>query len=234
MAKLPILMYHNVSETESNGLTISVTKLEEQFKFLAERNFQSYHFSELDNYAELPSKKNVVITFDDGFVSQLEFAVPLLKMYGLKATFFIPLKYLGKNDAWHTKSLPIMTAEILKTLDRSVIELAYHSYHHKKYNELEISEIAEDTLLSFETVEKNELGFSSALAYPYGKFPKEKFAKQKFINHLKDEGFEFRLRIGNRVNEFPFKNPFEIQRIDVKGEYSFSKFKRKLRWGKLI
>ncbi|GEQ85839.1 polysaccharide deacetylase [Patiriisocius marinistellae] len=234
MAKLPILMYHNIAETESNGLTISATKIEEQFKYLANKNFRSYHFSELNDYSKLPGKRNVVITFDDGFLSQLEFAVPLLKKYNLKATFFIPLAYLGKNDAWHTKSLPIMTSEILKTLDRSVIELAYHSYHHKKYHELNISEIKEDTRLSIETVSKNELSFSPAIAYPYGKFPKAKFLKQKFVNHLEQKGFKYGLRIGNRLNKFPFKNKFEIQRIDIKGEYSFKKFKQKLRWGKFF
>jgi hypothetical protein len=40
-------------------------------------------------------------------------------------------------------------------------------------------------------------------------------------------------RIGNRVNRFPFKNKFEIQRIDIKGQDSLTTFKWKLRLGKL-
>ena len=40
-------------------------------------------------------------------------------------------------------------------------------------------------------------------------------------------------RIGNRVNKFPFKNKYEIQRIDIKGQDSLLKFKLKLRFGKL-
>jgi hypothetical protein len=41
------------------------------------------------------------------------------------------------------------------------------------------------------------------------------------------------LRIGNQINKFPFKNPYEIMRIDIKGEDSLLKFKLKLRFGKL-
>ena len=173
MAKLPILMYHKISASESEGLTISASKLEEQFQYLSKAGFRSYHLSELMDLKRLPSKKSVVITFDDGYVSQLEFAVPLLEKYHLKATFFIPLKYLGQTDAWNTPSYPLMTADQLKSLNPTRIE-------------------------------------------------------------LKEQQFTYGLRIGNRVNHFPFKNPFEINRIDVKGEYSLKKFQRKLKFGKLF
>ena len=234
MAKLPILMYHKISASESEGLTISASKLEEQFQYLSKAGFRSYNLSELMDLKRLPSKKSVVITFDDGYVSQLEFAVPLLEKYHLKATFFIPLKYLGQTDAWNTPSYPLMTADQLKSLNPTRIELGYHSFAHQKYNELSLSEIAEDTRQAFETASKNELSLTSTLAYPYGKFPRKNPEKEQFFNHLKEQQFTYGLRIGNRVNHFPFKNPFEINRIDVKGEYSLKKFQRKLKFGKLF
>jgi peptidoglycan/xylan/chitin deacetylase (PgdA/CDA1 family) len=227
-------MYHKVSASDSEGLTISTTRLEEQFQSLSENEYRSYHLSELMDLKKLPSKKSVVITFDDGYVSQLEFAVPLLEKYHLKATFFIPLKYLGQTDAWNEPSVPLMTAKQLKSLNPTSIELGYHSYAHQKYNELSLSEIAEDTRKAFEAASKNELSLTSTLAYPYGKFPRKNPEKEQFFNHLKESSFTFGLRIGNRVNRFPFKNPFEINRIDVKGEYSLKKFQRKLRFGKLF
>lgn len=234
MSKLPILMYHKVSASESEGLTISASKLEEQFKFLSEEGFRSYHLSELMDLAKLPSKKSVVITFDDGYVSQLEYTVPLLEKYMLKATFFIPLKYLGATDAWNDPSVPLMTTEQLKSLNPTVVELGYHSFAHQKYSEMTLSEIEEDTKLAFAEASKNELPLTATLAYPYGKFPRKNPEKEAFFNHLKENNFKYGLRIGNRVNRFPFKNPFEINRIDVKGEYSLKKFQRKLKFGKLF
>lgn len=227
-------MYHHITQKEGVGLTISASKFEEQLQYLSKKGYTSYHLKELMVLKKLPTKKNVVITFDDGFESQREFAVPLLKKYGFKATFFVPLKYLGKNDAWHTKEISIMSAETLKSLDPSIVQLAHHSYAHQKYDELTVTEIAEDLRLGFEVLEKNNLSLGPFTAYPYGKFPKIAASNMQFKDQLRDAGFVYGLRIGNRVNKFPFKDPFEIQRIDIKGEFSLIKFKRKVRFGKLF
>ncbi len=123
MAKLPILMYHKVSSTESKGLTISAEKLEEQFQYLADKDFQTHHFSSLSILKKLPKKKkNIALTFDDGYVSQLEYVVPLLQKYNLKATFFIPLKYIGKEEEWNEERAPIMDFDALRSLNPTIVE----------------------------------------------------------------------------------------------------------------
>ena len=234
VGKLPILMYHDVSLTKSEALTISVEKLEEQFSYLAEKDYKTYHLNELMDLKILPSKKNIVITFDDGYVSQLELVIPLLEKYKLKASFFVPLNYLGKTDEWNTSSLAIMTSDQLNTLNPNLIELAFHSYYHKKYNELTEAEIEEDIQLCFDSVSENNFPFTAAVAYPFGKYPRETSEKKKFIAQLERHQFKYGVRIGNRLNTFPFQKPFEIQRIDVKGEFSLAKFKRKVKFGKIF
>ena len=227
-------MYHKVSASASSGLTISTERLEEQFRFLAENGYHTYHFSELSQLQTLPKKKNIVITFDDGYVSQLEFAVPLLNKYGLKATFFIPLKYMGAEDKWNKITAPIMDADTLKTLDTTVIELAYHSYEHKKYIELSPDQIEVDTQKAFAAIPEHGLSLGPYLAYPFGKYSRKNPEKGIFFQQLKNHQFIYGLRIGNRLNSFPFQDPFEIQRIDVKGEWSQKKFQRKIKFGKLV
>jgi peptidoglycan/xylan/chitin deacetylase (PgdA/CDA1 family) len=224
-------MYHDVSLSLSEALTISVEKLEEQFSYLMEKGYKTYHFKELMDLNLLPSKKNIVITFDDGYVSQLKWVVPLLQKYRLKATFFAPLNYLGKTDEWNTSSLPIMTSEQLLSLDPNLVELAFHSYYHKKYSDMSEAEIDEDTRLCFDMVLENSLPFTAVVAYPYGKYPRETSEKKKFVAQLEKYQFKYGVRIGNRLNDFPFPKPFEIQRIDVKGEFSMAKFKRKIKFG---
>ncbi len=227
-------MYHKISATESKGLTIASEDLEEQFRFLADKGYHTYHFSELSQFQRLPKKKNIVITFDDGYVSQLEFAVPLLKKYSLKATFFIPLKYMGAADQWNENTAPIMDAETLKALDPRVIELAYHSYAHQKYNELSPAQIEADTQKAFATASAHALPLGPYLAYPFGKYPRKNPKKSQFFQQLENHQFTYALRIGNRLNAFPFRDPFEIQRIDVKGEWDLKKFRRKIKFGKLF
>ena len=234
MAKLPILMYHHVTTEKGKGLTISIENLEKQFKHLAENGYKTYHFKELSKLKTLPNAQNIIITFDDGYVSQMELALPLLKKYKLKATFFVPLDFLGKTDSWNTSSLQIMTLEQLKSLDPKIVELGFHSFYHKKYTELSNAEIEADTRRCMEFVSENELNFSPVLAYPYGKFPKDKKVNEIFRKILSKNGIEYGLRIGNRINTYPLKKPYEIQRIDVKGEFSMLKFRQKIRFGKLF
>lgn len=234
MVRLPILMYHHVSLTESEGLTISVSKLEAQFAHLASRGYQTHHFRDLASVSKLPKGKHVVITFDDVYVSQFELAYPLLQKYGLKATFFVPFQYVGGIDQWNTASLPIMNLEQLQQLDHATVELGYHSYAHRKYDELTPLEVDQDTTECLELVAENKLSLAAVLAYPYGRYPKEVADKTAFFSQLKNKGIAYGLRIGNGVNGFPFKNPYEIERIDIRGECTLASFKWKLRFGKLF
>ncbi|GAB5399702.1 MAG: polysaccharide deacetylase family protein [Aureisphaera sp.] len=225
-------MYHKVDPVLSHGLTIAVSKLEDQFQYLTEQGYRSYHLSELESLTQLTEKKNVVITFDDGYVNQLDYALPLLKKYNLKATFFIPLKYVGDQDQWNDTPEPIMDVDSLRNIPTDLVELAYHSYAHKMYSELSMAEIDKDTKQAFESVKELQLSLHPSLAYPYGKFPRDAEGKMRFFKHLSDHGFRYGLRIGNRVNSFPFSDPYEVNRIDVKGEWDLSKFKRRLKFGK--
>jgi peptidoglycan/xylan/chitin deacetylase (PgdA/CDA1 family) len=233
MARLPILMYHNISKSDdlSIGLTISESKLEDQFRYLAKEGFTSFNLSELESLKEIPSK-SIVITFDDVTVNQLEYAVPLLKKYNLKATFFIPFQYVGQTDEWNKGSESIMTFEMLQSLD-SLIELGLHSYSHRKYATLSDEEINLDFDKCYKSIRENNLKVYPAIAYPYGNFPKKKPRKTHFQTLLKENKVKMGLRIGNKINRFPFKNSYEITRIDIKGEDNLLRFKLKLRFGKL-
>jgi peptidoglycan/xylan/chitin deacetylase (PgdA/CDA1 family) len=237
MPRLPILMYHNVCHriNDSKGLTIAVDVLEAQFAYLAMKGYQTFHFSELEGFskrAPLP-EKSVIITFDDVYVNQLELAYPLLQKYNLKATFFIPFKYVYGVDSWNDGFEKIMSASQLKTLDESIIELGLHSFNHHNYSEMSLEEIDADFQQCKDFVKRHQLPVNNVLAYPFGKYPKKNPEQTEFFKCLDKQQMVYGLRIGNRVNSFPFKNNYEVQRIDIKGEDTLVKFKLKLRFGKL-
>lgn len=58
--------------------------------------------------------------------------------------------------------------------------------------------------------------------------------KTPFFAQMKKEGMLFALRIGNKVNKSLTSKPYELNRLDVKGEEPLWKFKLKLRFGKLF
>lgn len=234
MVKLPALMYHNVTANtqHSKGLTISTQRLEEQFKHLSEAGYTSLHLHELENLRVI-APKSIIITFDDVTVNQLDYAVPLLKKYNLKAIFFIPFNYVGKTDLWNKGEEKIMSVEQLKSIDSSLVEFGYHSFMHRRYASLSDDEINGDFDECRKFITANGLDVYPAVAYPYGNYPKKEPAKTNFKQLLESNGIKMGFKIGNRLNKFPLKEKFEIQRIDVKGEDTLFKFKLKLRFGKL-
>lgn len=235
MSQLPILMYHNVCEQQehSKGLTISVAKLESQLHFLKQKGYRTYHFRELSEGVKLASK-SVVLTFDDVTVNQLKYAVPLLEKYQFKATFFVPFKYLGGVDAWNADGAePLMSIDQLQGLP-ACIELGYHSYEHRHFADLSDLEIKEDFERSRQIISTQLLDVFPVMAYPYGNFPKKEPQRTAFFELMRRNGMKYGLRIGNKTNIFPFKEPFEIKRLDVKGEDSSIAFQLKLRFGKLF
>jgi len=236
MARLPILMYHNITSdsSESHGLTISKEKINKQLSYLKAEGYVTLHFSDLKDLTKSNfPKKAVIITFDDVYESQLEIAYPLIKTYNFKASFFAPLAFLGDVDRWNTSKESIMSVEQLRSLDSKVIEIGLHSFNHINYAKSSLETIEEDFNKCKELIQTTKLSVQSVLAYPYGKYPKKEPQKTNFFNFIYGEKISFGLRIGNRVNRFPFRNNYQIQRLDIKGEDSLSTFKAKLKYGKM-
>jgi peptidoglycan/xylan/chitin deacetylase (PgdA/CDA1 family) len=234
MSKLPILMYHNVSNNYEicKDLTIFTETLEQHFKYIVSKKYTTFHFSELENKTQLPIK-SIVITFDDCTKAQLDFAYPLLLKYNLKATFFVPFELVEKQTYSNKKSNLYMTFEDFKSLNSNIIELGNHSYSHKNYSNLSIEEINSDLKKSINCFSQNNLNICKTIAYPYGKYPKKELSKSEFFKILENNNVVFGLRIGNKINRFPFKNKYEIKRINIKNEDNLLRFKLKLIFGKL-
>ena len=85
-----ILMYHMVSGhrrgAKFNKLRVPPAQFERQVAYLAENGWTFAHVSELKN--ALPDK-TVVLTFDDGYRDNLEYAHPILARYNAKATLYL-------------------------------------------------------------------------------------------------------------------------------------------------
>ncbi len=87
---VPVLMYHHVCP-HPGLVTVSPETFEEHVAYLARRG---YHALAADEFLEFLqgtrslTGRNVLITFDDGYLDNYVYAYPILKRYGLKATIF--------------------------------------------------------------------------------------------------------------------------------------------------
>ncbi|WP_419869672.1 polysaccharide deacetylase family protein [Chryseobacterium sp. CT-SW4] len=223
--RLTILMYHQVEEFSNDDLTVSLHNLEKQFEYLSRRKYHSKFFSEVNN----SQPKSIIITFDDGYKNNHDYLPALLKKYNLKATIFIPTRFIQEGY----KDYEMMSFEDIGSLDKNFFEIALHSHSHENFKNLTPDFIEKDVQANMDILKSHDIEFSKVLAYPYGKYPKRKDEKEKVFSKLRDNGILFAVRIGNKINYFPTQNMYELQRIDIKGNDTLLKFKLKLIFGKL-
>ena len=110
-ALIRVLAYHSVAPTQTNycktDIRVDPPDFERQMAYLA-RHYRVLPLDEaiakLTSGRSLPAKA-VAITFDDGYRDNYEHAFPVLRRWGLPATFFVvsaavrPLTILGRTAA---------------------------------------------------------------------------------------------------------------------------------------
>lgn len=223
--RLVILMYHKVEKEADDVLTVSVENLEKQFEYLQKKKYRSLFFKEIN----ASSQNKIIITFDDGYYNNYKFLPALLEKYQLKATIFISTGFI-ENGYQENK---MMSFEDLRNLNPDFFEIALHSHLHRNFRTLSANETEEDLKMNMQILESHQISYSKILAYPYGKYPKNREKQEQLFYTLRKLGINFAVRIGNRINYFPNDKPYELCRIDIKGKDSLQKFKLKLILGKL-
>ena len=99
-AQVPILMYHNLVQEATAETDLTAAQFEAQIAALAQAGYTAISFEELKAFvyegAPLPDKP-VMITFDDGYLSNYTLAYPILEQYQMKATIFAIGVSVGKD-----------------------------------------------------------------------------------------------------------------------------------------
>ena len=141
--RVPVLMYHHLTDGEQNSATITPALFREHMQALSDAGYQTVSLAELRAYvydgAELPDKP-VLITFDDGYESNYELAYPVLKEFGMKAAIFVIGSSVGK-DTYKDTGEPIhphFSAEQAQEMTASgLIEIQSHTYDMHQSTTLE-------------------------------------------------------------------------------------------------
>ncbi len=94
-ALLPIVMYHEINYTKLGKDIISPWDFESDLKYLRDEGYTAITMRELIDYYEggtsLPPKP-IIISFDDGYLSNYNYVLPLLEKYDSKIVFSIIVK----------------------------------------------------------------------------------------------------------------------------------------------
>lgn len=170
-----VIVYHAIgrvprSAPEWNGF-VRAERFVSQMAYLAERR----RVVDLDALFEPDpgGRPRVAITFDDGYRSALEHAVPVLRELGFPATFFVPTKWVGRRRQWEGRgesaSPDLMTSEELVELTRNGFAVESHGHAHVDYSRAAPTVVEDDVRRSVECLTELLGRPPRYLAYPYGR-----------------------------------------------------------------
>ena len=201
--KLPVIMYHSILKNKSQKYIVSTEQFENDLIYLKNNNFNTVTVADLIDYIhndkELPPNP-IVITFDDGQLNNLAYAVPLLEKYSMKAIFSVVgyfIEEASKTQDHNPNYSYLNWDDINKMISSNAVEIQCHSYNfHKNRGKrtganryigepLDNYEkvFSDDISIFMELMEENTGYKPTAFAYPFGA------CSEHSENLLKKEGF---------------------------------------------
>jgi len=177
-----ILMYHMVRDhidgAKFNKLRVKPTEFEKQIAWMKSEGFHFVTMHELqENWGQHPAK-TVAITFDDGYLDNLENAYPVLEKYQAKATIYVVVdrhdrdwstyKKAHHNSGELMREPKLDDAQVKQLADSGLIEIGSHTLTHANLNELDDADCLRELVDAKQQLEQLIAQPVTSFAYPFG------------------------------------------------------------------
>ena len=229
----PILLYHAVGEPVEiewpPSLILSASLFEEHLKYLAQEGYRVVSVAQLADILRSNGnlEKVVAMSFDDGYKNNHSDALPLLKKYNAKASFYIVDRDVGK-------SIYMNRAQLLD-LAGIGMELGSHTINHAPLALIDPKYLPWEVGTAKKRLEEKLIDYKvKGMAYPNGGY------NEKVIGALKEYDYEYGLtgKVGANTYQTFRQKPYEMYRISIVDDGNgLEGFKRRLErayiWGYL-
>jgi peptidoglycan/xylan/chitin deacetylase (PgdA/CDA1 family) len=214
-----VVAFHRVQETvdADDGLTISVRLFERHCRFF-KKHFRIVPLRDIAEKLQRgePLRRELAITFDDGYRDNFEHAAPVLERLSLPATFFLVTQWMGTDvvpwwDGERGVRHPWMTWDQVRELHRKGFDLGAHTRTHADLGTISGTEAQREIFGSRRDLER-EIGASADLfAYPYGRLDQITEANRALV---RDAGFLCCCSCAGGINTAG-TSPYHIQRVPI-------------------
>jgi peptidoglycan/xylan/chitin deacetylase (PgdA/CDA1 family) len=172
------LLYHGLAAGESDrdpaGVSVTRGMFERQLRWLAVHGWQAL---DLDGYltrrfGSRSGRRSVLLTFDDGFQSTVEFGLPIMQELGFPGLLFVPAGMVGKTAEWWdvAPDAPLVDADQLRALADAGMEVGAHGMEHVFMPGLSDAELRRNTQDARDVLADLVGKAPRAFAYPQGRF----------------------------------------------------------------
>jgi peptidoglycan/xylan/chitin deacetylase (PgdA/CDA1 family) len=200
-----ILTYHSLDETGS-VISLRPEDFLNQMAALAASTTKVVPLQDILNHPGA-----VAITFDDGFASFADRAVPVLEQFSFPATVFVVSGYCGGRNNWPTQpggvpQLSLMSWSALRDLPPA-ISFGAHTVTHPSLRTLSDRHLVYEVHQSRVEIEQKTGRAVEAFAYPYGAVDARAAAVVRP---------EFQVACGTQLHfASPSSDPMLLPRLDV-------------------
>jgi peptidoglycan/xylan/chitin deacetylase (PgdA/CDA1 family) len=221
--RIPVLMYHEVAKKSEReplrrrthpDYVLPEAVFAQQMLYLADHDYHCLTACEVARAVtgqnlELLPERPIVITFDDGFAGNFEYALPILLQHNLKAAFFVTVNEIGTAD--------MMSWEQLAGMVRAGMEIHSHLMHHVMMSELSRAEAFLELRQSREALQGHLAIPVDMLSLPNGS------SHAHYVELARDAGYigGFSSRLGYVSRD---SNPFLLERVPVLRSTSYERF----------
>ena len=218
---IPVLLYHDISDEYRDPYTISPSLFAAQMEWLHNNGFRA--IAVRDIVRPPGNGKAVVLTFDDGYASYMEYAFPLFREYGFHSTINV-IGSLAGTFLREGGNRPMLAWDEYRHLLRSGrVDIGCHSFGlHSAVHKGALGvpgETLRQDLRTFRDVMRRETGESTEiLAWPYGLYDSQR------VSIARKEGFRYLLT--SREASFPGSGDVaEIPRRNIDNLYDITSFR---------
>ena len=143
---VPILTYHNIGTPPDGathpGLYLALDKFRAQLALLARHGYRGVSMDEGLPFLRGERQGRVaIITFDDGYLDNLELALPALREHGFSATCYLVAEHIGGFNAWDSEKLrvrkPLMDLPRIRDWLAGGMKIGSHTLTHPHLTRIE-------------------------------------------------------------------------------------------------
>lgn len=169
--QVPILMYHHFTLDSEDSASMTIDGFSAQMEALSQAGYNTVSFDQLLDYVNcgtpLPDNP-IIITMDDGYLSNYELAFPVLEEYEMQATIFVIGASVGKDTYKDTdyQMTPHFSYEQGAEMEASgLISIQSHTYDMHQWAPFEESDTPRENILPLEG--ESEADYIAALTADY-------------------------------------------------------------------
>jgi peptidoglycan/xylan/chitin deacetylase (PgdA/CDA1 family) len=217
---LAILSFHKIGEPGPGGW--------ESWFYIPEKTFAGYldvlkenGWTAIDvpaflgglRAAETLPERTVLLTFDDGYRSVRDVALPWLHRFGFPAVSFVSTGYIGGSSTFDSgvePEEPMCDWEDLRELQRHGVSIQSHGVSHRRFSTLDPGEREEELVRSKEEIETRLANGVDVFAFPYGDNGHDPRATADALNRA---GYRAACLYGGGPNPLPVADSYRLARL---------------------